>query len=121
MPDTIPQTLLPLTANDLARRKPRGPRDRRGDRVDPDSRRPYTSNMTKTTREILERSLSLPAESRALIAQKLISSLDDQSDEDASKLWILEIKRRSREMDDGTADSLNWTSVRRSILRKLSK
>jgi len=77
--------------------------------------------MTRTTRQILEQSLTLPAEARAQIAQKLILSLDEQSETDAAKLWLLELEKRSRDMDEGAIDLSDWAAVKRSISRKLIK
>ena len=47
--------------------------------------------------------MSLPYESRALLAQALIESLDDTTDPDAEALWATEIRRRDAEIRNGTA------------------
>ena len=47
--------------------------------------------------------LTLPVESRALLAHALIESLDDGVDDDAESLWMDEIRRRDAEIRAGTA------------------
>ena len=47
--------------------------------------------------------LALPTESRASLAQALIASLDEESDEDVEDLWRKEIRRRHSEVKSGKA------------------
>ena len=56
-----------------------------------------------TTDTIIEQVLHLPRESRALLAEKLLESLDHEAFE-ASPEWMEEIRRRCREIDDGVVD-----------------
>jgi len=65
--------------------------------------------------EILEDALALPAEARAAIAGSLISSLDDQTDQQAEELWSAEIARRIVELDAGSVQPVPWTEVRRRL------
>jgi putative addiction module component (TIGR02574 family) len=57
--------------------------------------------MAKTD-SIIEEILRLPRESRALLAEKLLESLDYEEGFEVSPEWMDEIKRRCREIDDGT-------------------
>jgi hypothetical protein len=43
--------------------------------------------MASTARQLESKALRLPAGARARLAERLISSLDDQVDPDAEKLW----------------------------------
>jgi len=54
--------------------------------------------MSATVEKIALELLGLPAKSRALLAEKLIESLDEKQDKDVESLWIREARRRSREM-----------------------
>ncbi len=65
--------------------------------------------------EILEDALALPVEARAAIAGSLISSLDDQTDQQAEELWSAEIARRIVELDAGRVQLVPWTEVRRRL------
>lgn len=49
--------------------------------------------------EIEAASLNLDARARARIAQKLLASLDDLSDEEKLQLWAEEAERRDAELD----------------------
>ena len=57
--------------------------------------------MAKTD-SIIDEILRLPRESRALLAEKLLESLDCEEGFEVSPEWMDEIKRRCREIDDGT-------------------
>jgi putative addiction module component (TIGR02574 family) len=58
--------------------------------------------MAKTD-SIIEEALHLPRESRALLAEKLLESLDYEEGFEVRPEWIEEIRRRCREIDEGTA------------------
>ncbi len=57
--------------------------------------------MSTTVEKIALELLGLPTGSRALLAEKLIESLDEKQDKDIEALWIKEAKRRSREIKSG--------------------
>jgi putative addiction module component (TIGR02574 family) len=76
--------------------------------------------MTDHADKLLEESLSLPPKQRAKLAHRLIVSLEDaEPDDDAATLWVAEIERRAREIDDGTAELLSWERVREHISKHL--
>jgi putative addiction module component (TIGR02574 family) len=56
--------------------------------------------MAKTD-NILDEILRLPRESRAMLAEKLLESLDYEEGFAVSPEWMDEIRRRCREIDDG--------------------
>jgi hypothetical protein len=58
--------------------------------------------MTEKTESIIEEVLHLPRESRALLAEKLLESLDHDEAFDVSPEWMDEIRKRCREIDAGT-------------------
>lgn len=43
--------------------------------------------------------LELPTKARALLAQKLIASLDDDREADVAALWVAEAERRATEAE----------------------
>jgi hypothetical protein len=50
--------------------------------------------------QIEEAALNLDDRSRARLAEKLLRSLDDLSEEESDALWAEEAKRRDAELDD---------------------
>lgn len=55
--------------------------------------------MTTKTDGLIDELLRLPRESRALLAEKLLESLDRDEDHELSPEWLDEVKRRCREID----------------------
>ena len=64
--------------------------------------------------------LGLPPEDRAKLAQKLLLSLDNLSEEELEQAWLVEADRRARELDRGDVQPISADEVRRkarSLLR----
>jgi putative addiction module component (TIGR02574 family) len=57
--------------------------------------------MDDLAREIEAKALQLPPKERAQLAERLISSLDPESDRDAEQAWIEEAERRLDELESG--------------------
>jgi putative addiction module component (TIGR02574 family) len=74
--------------------------------------------MAKTD-SIIDEVLHLPRESRALLAEKLLESLDYEEGFEVSPEWMDEIRRRSREIDDGTAVLSSSEQVFKELNSKL--
>ena len=68
------------------------------------------------TEDVLREALKLPAEARAALAGSLLDSLDDTIDEDAESAWEIEIARRIKEIDEGRAELIPWSEVRRRLV-----
>ena len=62
--------------------------------------------MGNPAREIESKALQLPPEERARQAQRLISSLDQESDPDAEQVWLAEAERRLDELESGKVASI---------------
>jgi len=71
-----------------------------------------------TTDTIIEQVLHLPRESRAFLAEKLLESLDHEEFE-VSPEWMEEIRRRCRQIDDGTVDLVPADEVLEQIDRQI--
>ena len=65
--------------------------------------------------DLLLRALDLPPEARAALAGSLLESLDTDVDADAEAAWSVEIERRIREIDEGTAKLEPWSEARKRI------
>jgi len=63
--------------------------------------------------------LTLPAEARAVLADSLLESLDQQVDEDAETSWQREIQRRRAESDSGSTPVVPWSEVRARLMAVL--
>ena len=59
----------------------------------------------------MKEALELPREARALIAEKLLESLDFEEPFEVSSEWRDEIARRCREIDAGTASLIPGDQV----------
>jgi putative addiction module component (TIGR02574 family) len=76
--------------------------------------------MASLAREVESRALRLPRRERARLAQRLISSLDQEVSPDVDKLWLKEAERRLRELKSGRAAGIPAEKVvrkARSALR----
>ena len=71
--------------------------------------------MDKTVEKIIAQALQKPPEDRALIAERLISSLDTVRDIDIEIAWQEEIQRRVAEADKGEVDWIPWEVVRQRL------
>jgi hypothetical protein len=60
--------------------------------------------MATSVERIVSEALELPPAVRALVAERLIESLDAPVGGELSPQWREEIRRRCREIDAGTAD-----------------
>lgn len=63
--------------------------------------------------------LGLPASSRALLAKKLIESLDETETPDAEALWLEVAKRRADEIRQGKVKTVPAEEVMRHAREKL--
>ena len=76
--------------------------------------------MSDSVREIESKALQLPPKERAWLAQRLISSLDSESDRDAEQAWLEEAERRLDELESGKVAGISAEQVfdkARSTLR----
>jgi putative addiction module component (TIGR02574 family) len=59
----------------------------------------------------MKEALQLPREARALIAEKLLESLDVDEPFEISEAWNREITRRCREIDEGSVELIPGEQV----------
>ena len=65
--------------------------------------------------QLVDEALRLPEPDRAALAAALIGSLDPGPEDDPSKDWDAEIRRRLEELDAGTVTPASWSDARRRI------
>ena len=74
--------------------------------------------MVREAGDLLAEALQLPVEARAALATSLISSLEDEVDEDVEAAWSVEILRRLNEVDVGAVKLIPWAEARRQIFNR---
>jgi Putative addiction module component len=60
----------------------------------------------RSIEQLTEELLSLPNESRALLADKLVESLGFDTDSTVQEVWVAEAKRRRAEIRDGSVQPI---------------
>jgi hypothetical protein len=67
--------------------------------------------------EVLKSALSLTADERAAVAEKLLASLDDLNEEEADRLWAEEAARRRQELRAGHGRAVDAADVAKKAER----
>ena len=75
--------------------------------------------MSPETENVTKQALQLPREARALIAEKLLESLDFEEPFEVSSKWKEEIARRCREIDEGTVELIAGEDVLKEAAKEL--
>ncbi|RJP62414.1 MAG: addiction module component, family protein [Ignavibacteriales bacterium] len=65
--------------------------------------------------DLLSKALLLNDKERALMAERLVSSLDPGYDINSEKEWQEEIERRINEIDKGKVKLLSWNTVKKQL------
>ena len=77
--------------------------------------------MSMTVEQIAQEALSLPSEARAMLADKLVESLDPADSGLTRQLWATEATRRRDEVRSGKAKTIpgeeGLTRVRKAVGR----
>jgi putative addiction module component (TIGR02574 family) len=71
--------------------------------------------MAKLARELESQALKLSRRERARLAQRLISSLDQEVDADAERLWLAEAERRLADLKSGKVAAIPAERVIRKV------
>ena len=73
--------------------------------------------MDNVAEKILTQALQTPLNDRAIIAERIISSLDTITDLDVEIAWQEEIHRRVAEVDNRAIECISWEMVREQLRR----
>lgn len=65
--------------------------------------------------EVLNSALLLDEKERALIAEKIILSLDSKIDLDSEEYWQTEIANRVKEIDNGYLNLVEWEEAKKRL------
>ncbi len=71
-------------------------------------------------KKIEEEILNLPPQERALLAEHLLNSLDEDEDPEAEKLWIAEAERRYQAFKQGKVKGIPADKVFREVRSKFA-
>ncbi|MCM1982828.1 addiction module protein [Lyngbya confervoides] len=71
----------------------------------------------RSIEQLTEEILSLPGESRALLADKLVESLEFDSDSTIQAVWVTEAKRRRDEVRDGSIQPISGEDALAQVRR----
>ena len=77
--------------------------------------------MTAITDRVIEEALSLPADIRLNLVEKLITSLNLPIDEDIDRLWAEEAERRISQIESGEVKLVPGEDVFSKIRAKYGK
>lgn len=77
--------------------------------------------MSIPVEEITEVVLSLPIDARALLADRLVESLDPIEDEKVRDLWAAEALRRLKEVETGAVETIDGELVLSEARKALRK
>jgi len=67
--------------------------------------------MALKTEDIVTEALQLPHDSRALLAEKLLESLDSDDPFEVGQAWLDEVRKRCREIDEGKVELIPAAEV----------
>ncbi|MBI5789553.1 MAG: addiction module protein [Candidatus Schekmanbacteria bacterium] len=71
--------------------------------------------MNKTVKTIIEQALQISPEERAVIIEKLISSLDAGTDLDVEVAWQNEVQKRIAQIDKKDVACIPWEVVQQRL------
>ena len=77
--------------------------------------------MSPKAKNIIDDALQLPQDIRALIAEKLLESLDYEEPFELSKKWQEEIERRCQLIDNRSAQLISGDQVLKESMARLNK
>ncbi len=76
--------------------------------------------MSQPADALLQQVLELPREQRARVAEDLLVSLEEPS-EDVAKAWVEVIERRSTDVTEGRVQTVEWQDARAEVTRELER
>ena len=77
--------------------------------------------MNLTVEQIAEEALSLPSEARALLADRLVESLDPAEDGYVHQLWITEAHRRRDDVRSGRVQTIHGDEAMAQVRQEFAR
>jgi putative addiction module component (TIGR02574 family) len=69
--------------------------------------------MTAQCQAVLDAALALPEVDRALLVERLLETLSPEPDDLSDDQLYAELERRSADFDQGTADAIPWSELKK--------
>lgn len=76
--------------------------------------------MGDAAKKLLDDVLALPEDERVELAYRALESVDPLADPEWERAWLVELRRRSRELQ-ATGEKLAWPAMRARILAGLPR
>jgi len=77
--------------------------------------------MTKAAHDLLEEAKRLPAEDRAMVAERLLETLDPEGDVDVEAAWLAEVSARAEEARRDPSVLVEWADVKKQVEADLKR
>jgi putative addiction module component (TIGR02574 family) len=77
--------------------------------------------MNLTVEQVAEEALALPSEARALLADRLVESLDPAEDCLIRQLWVAEARRRRDDVRSGRVKTIPGDEALAQVKRAVAK
>ena len=77
--------------------------------------------MSMTVEQIAAEALTLPSEERALLADRLVESLDATENNRIDRLWATEARRRRDEVRNGSVQTIPGEEALARVRRSLGR
>ena len=77
--------------------------------------------MSMTVEQVAEEALALPSEARALLADRLVESLDPAEDGLVRQLWVAEARRRRDDVRSGRVKTIPGDEALAQVKRAVAK
>ena len=77
--------------------------------------------MSLTLEQVVENALALPSEARALLADRLVESLDPAEDGQLRDLWVAEARRRRDDVRSGRVKTIPHDEALARVKRSVAK
>lgn len=71
--------------------------------------------MTRQTKAVLNAALALPERERAQLVEQILETLAEEPEILSDKDFIAELRRRAKEMDQGTTHMVPWSEVKKKM------
>ena len=70
--------------------------------------------MGPHAKQVLDAALQLSESERLQVAEALLTTVEDEPDQEADAAWAEEIERRTQEIERGLVDPIPWSIVKQS-------
>lgn len=74
--------------------------------------------MTAIMDKVLTDIQNLSSKEKSIVAQSILSSLDEHNGETSEKEWAELSKKRYDEIISGEVETLNWDEIKQQVLKK---